>query len=108
MFQALEAAGNTYPVIVDKIGEGLAFYRRLSGNVTKLRDRVREILRQHRASDRDRDRDRDSEPPVEKAEPPAGPLQPSGVCVCVCACVHVFCVCLTCVLLYMYMLLHYQ
>lgn len=89
MFQALEVAGNSYPVIVEKLKEGLAFYRRLSGNVTKLRDRVREVLRQHRASDRDRT----NEPAAERTEPSPGLLQPAGVRACVCACVHVLCVC---------------
>ena len=87
MFQALEVAGNSYSVIVEKLKEGLTFYRRLSGNVTKLRDRVREVLRQHRASDGDKT----NEPAVERAEPSAELLQPTGVCVyayaCACVCV---------------------
>lgn len=85
MFQALEVAGNSYSVIVEKLKEGLTFYRRLSGNVTKLRDRVREVLRQHRASDGDKT----NEPAVERAEPSAELLQPTGVCVYACACVRV-------------------
>ena len=94
MFRALEVAGNNYPVVVEKLKEGLGFYRRLSGNVTKLRDRVREILRQHRASDREKG----SELTGERTEQSAGSQQPTGVYVCVCArvrarvcvCVHAF------------------
>ena len=85
MLQTLEVAGNNYPVIVEKLREGLAFYRRLSGNVTKLRDRAREVLRQHRASDRDKA----NEPAVERADPSAGSLPPAGACVQVYACFYI-------------------
>ena len=45
-FHSLLNAGNNYPLIEGKLVEGLSFYRRLHGNMIKLRDRVKVVLSQ--------------------------------------------------------------
>ena len=48
MFQSLMTAGETYPIIEEKVKEGLTFYRRLEANVAKLLKTVEDVLKQHR------------------------------------------------------------
>ena len=48
MFQSLTTAGETYPVIEEKVKEGLTFYKRLEANVAKLLKTVEDVLKQHR------------------------------------------------------------